>query len=43
VPELASRSLSRVLILACADDRAVVTEITDTNNCDVGVQSVTVK
>lgn len=30
-------------ILACADDRAVVTEITDTNNCFVGVQSVTVK
>jgi hypothetical protein len=30
-------------ILACADDRAVVTEITDTNNCHVGVQSVTVK
>ncbi|MEZ5291995.1 MAG: CARDB domain-containing protein [Vicinamibacterales bacterium] len=30
-------------ILACADDRAVVAEITDTNNCVVGVQSVTVK
>ncbi|MGE3886295.1 MAG: CARDB domain-containing protein [Vicinamibacterales bacterium] len=30
-------------ILACADDRAVVAEITDTNNCYVGVQSVTVK
>jgi len=30
-------------ILACADDRAVVAEISDTNNCYVGVQSVTVK
>ncbi|MGE0813784.1 MAG: CARDB domain-containing protein [Vicinamibacterales bacterium] len=30
-------------ILACADDRAAVAEITDTNNCVVGVQSVTVK
>jgi hypothetical protein len=30
-------------ILACADDRAVVTEISDTNNCFVGTQSVTVK
>jgi hypothetical protein len=30
-------------VLACADDRVVVSEISDTNNCFAGTQTVTVK
>ena len=30
-------------VIACADDRAVISEISDTNNCFAGTQTVNVK
>jgi hypothetical protein len=40
IPSSASGSYR---VLACADDRVVVSEISDTNNCFAGTQTVTVK
>lgn len=40
IPSSASGSYR---LLACADDRSVVSEITDTNNCYLGAQTITVE
>ena len=40
IPSSASGSYH---VLACADDRALISEISDTNNCFAGTQTVTVK